>query len=353
MAKKLTKAAVIGCGAIGTVHAERYQKCESAELACVVDILGDKARKLAEKTGAESVLTDYHEMLADPSIQAVSVCLPNHLHCPVTIDCLNAGKNVLCEKPIAMSVEEAEKMRDAAKENDKLLAIGVVNRFKETVNFVRDSIADGDLGEVYHVQAMFKSHRSIPGLGGWFTTKGEAGGGVMIDWGVHFIDLILYCLDFPTPKAVSGVSYSKLGTPIKKYDYLSMWAGPPNPKGTFDVEEYASALVRTDGANIALEGAWAQNIGEAAMYIDFIGDKGGVRLEYMGEPTVYSSKKGVLLRTEPSMRKGDMFQKEIDSFVDCVATGKKSRSHIDTVLASQKILDGFYASAKKNAEVSL
>jgi len=352
MAKKI-RTAVIGCGAIGAVHAERYAKSQGADLAYVVDILPDKAKALQAKAGAGAAITDYKEMLADKSVEAVSVCLPNHLHCPVTVDCLNAGKHVLCEKPVALSVEEAEKMRATAKKQNRQLVIGVVNRFKETVNLVRDMVMKGELGELYHVQAMFKSHRSIPGLGGWFTTKAEAGGGVMIDWGIHFVDLIMYCLDFPKPQAISGVGYSKLGSPIKDYTYLNMWAGPPRPAGVYDVEEYVSALVRTERASIALEGAWAQNIEEAAMYIDFIGDKGGVRMQYAGDLTLYTAKKGVLYRSHPAMRKGDMFQNEIDSFVECAAKGKASPAHIDTVIASQKILDGFYESVKKNAEVRL
>src|SRR5512139_961367 len=116
-------------------------------------------------------------------------------------------------------------MQAAARRYRRLLAIGVVNRFHDNVNAIRRMIQGGDLGAVYHVHTVFKAHRSIPGLGGWFTTKAKSGGGVMIDWGVHFIDLVLYCLNFPAAVSVSGAAYAKLGKDMRDYAYTGMWAG--------------------------------------------------------------------------------------------------------------------------------
>jgi predicted dehydrogenase len=347
------KCAVIGCGAIGTVHAERYAKSAHAELAAMVDILPDRAQALAAKHNVPAALASYRTMLKDPAIEAVSVCLPNDLHAPVTIDCLRAGKHVLCEKPIALSVRQAEAMQAEARRRRRMLAIGVVNRFNDNVRWIRDMVAAGDLGEVYHVSTVFRAHRSIPGLGGWFTTKARSGGGVMFDWGVHFIDLILYCLGTPRPLSVSGVAYHKLAVKPRDYAYISMWAGPPNYRGVYDVEEYVSGLLRTSGPSVAFEGAWAQNIGEGAMFIDFLGTRAGIRLAYGGNFTVFSHKEGRLYRTEPTMRVGDMFQAEIDAFLQSAATGKPCASAIDTVLPTQRVLDAFYRSAKAGKEVRI
>jgi predicted dehydrogenase len=348
---KQMKCAIIGCGAIGSTHADRYSKSAQAELAAVVDILPERAKALADKHKVPKALTSYRAMLKDASIEAVSVCLPNDLHAPVTIDCLRAGKHVLCEKPIALNLRQAEAMQREARRRRRMLAIGVVNRFNDNVNWIRDLIASGDLGEVYHVHTMFKGHRSIPGLGGWFTTKARSGGGVMIDWGVHFIDLILYCLGAPKPVSVSGVAYGKLAAKPRDYAYISMWAGPPRYEGVCNVEEYVSGLLRTDGPSVAFEGAWAQNIGEGAMYIDFLGVKGGIRLNYGGNFTLFSHKNGRLYKTEPTMRVGDMFQAEIDGFLHSAATGKPCVTDIDTVLPTQRVLDAFYRSAKTRREV--
>ncbi len=350
---KKMKVAVIGCGAIGTTHSERYAKSAFADFSAVVDILPDRAQAFAAKYNVPLALTDYRKILKDPAIEAVSVCLPNALHAPVTIACLQAGKHVLCEKPIAVSLKQAEAMRAAARRSRRTLAIGVVNRYNDNVNWIRQMIAAGELGEVYHVHTLFKAHRSIPGLGGWFTTKKESGGGVMLDWGVHFIDLILYCLGVPKPLAISGAAHAKLGAKPRDYAYLSMWAGPPKLDGVCDVEEYVSGLLRTSGPTVAFEGAWAQNIGEGAMFIDFLGDAAGIRLSYGGGFTVYGHKDGRLFKTEPSLRAGDMFQAEIDGFLQSAASGKPCASDIDAVLPTQRVLDGFYRSAKAKREVRL
>ena len=348
---KKVKVAVIGCGAIGAIHSERYSKSPYAELGAVVDIIPDRAESYAAKFGAGKALTDYKAMLKDPSIEAVSVCLPNDLHAPVTIAALQAGKHVLCEKPISISLRKAMDMRAMAAKNKRTLAIGVVNRYNDNVNWIKDMISSGELGEVYHVHTMFKSHRSIPGLGGWFTTKEHSGGGVMLDWGVHFIDLILYCLGGPKPLSISGAAYAKLGAKPKEYAYTNMWAGPPKLSGICDVEEYVSGFLRTNGPTVAFEGAWAQNIGEDAKYIDFLGDKAGIRLNYGESFTVYSHKNGRLYKTEPSMRTTDMFQNEIDSFLLSTSGGKPCASDIDAVLPTQQVLDGFYSSAATGKEV--
>lgn len=350
--KKLN-VAVIGCGAIGATHSERYVKSAYGTLAAVVDILPERAKTYAETYGAAAALTDYRKVLKDPAIDAVSVCLPNVLHAPVTIACLEAGKHVLCEKPIAVSLKQAEAMRAAAHAAKRTLAIGVVNRYNDNVNWIHDMIAAGDLGEVYHVHAQFRAHRSIPGLGGWFTTKKESGGGVMLDWGVHFIDLIMYCLGVPKPVSVSGAAHARLGAKPRDYAYTNMWAGPPKLDGVCDVEEYVSGLLRTSGPTVAFEGAWAQNIGEGAMFIDFLGDKAGIRLNYGGTFTVYGHENGRLYKTEPTLRAGDMFQSEIDSFLQSAASGKPCASDIDAVLPTQRVLDGFYRSAKTGREVRL
>lgn len=348
--------AVIGCGSIAnSAHGPSYAKIPEAHIAYCVDIIPERAQKFKEKFGDEETiaLTDYREMLRDPRVQAVSVCVPNYLHNPISIDCLRAGKNVLCEKPASVRYDLAQQMADAAHETGRILNIGVVNRFNNAVNALRDDVLAGKLGSVYHVYCSFRAHRSIPGLGGPFTTKELAGGGVLIDWGVHYLDLINYVLDIREVKTVSGACYSKLGSPMRDYVYEDMWAGPPDYSGTYDVEEYVTGLIRTDGPTISLNGAWAENIQAAeSTYIDFLGDKGGVRLTYGGGYTFFGTKDGKLISETPAIEKGDMFLSELQAFVDCVRTGEHIRSYVDNNLITARMMQGLYDSDKAGKEVS-
>ena len=293
------KVAVIGCGTIANnSHIPSYLQNEKAEIKYFCDIIPERAKNAVEKYGCGEAIEDYMIALNDPEIEAVSVCTPNNWHSIISIAALEKGKNVLCEKPAARTYEEVQKMLAAKKKYNKVLNIGVVNRFNTAVNKIKELIENGELGEVYHVYASFRSHRSIPGLGGDFTTKAVAGGGVLIDWGVHFLDIVMYCCGDPQIKSVSSEKFSKLGKDIDDYTYVGMWAGPHKSGGTYDVEESIVGVVRTEGPVVSFHGAWAQNIGVYEMYIDFMGDKGGIRLQYGKDFVKYSVINGMLTETK-------------------------------------------------------
>lgn len=348
------KVAVIGCGTIAnSAHIPAYIKNKEADIAYFCDIIPERAQAAVETYGCGTAVTDYHAILADPEVEAVSVCTPNNVHAPIAMDCLRAGKNVLCEKPAARTYAEALEMQKVQHETGKVLNIGVVNRFNNGVNLIKNIIDDGKLGTVHHVYVSFRSHRSIPGLGGSFTTKAIAGGGALIDWGVHFLDIVMYCTGDPQPLTVSGEIFCKLGKDMKQYAYQTMWAGPPQYDGVYDVEDSVTGLIRTSGPVITLNGAWAQNIGENEMYIDFMGDKGGIRLQYGADFTVYTFEHGALESYKPVFKSENHFETEINRFVECVRTGEKLPSHIDTVIVTAKMMQAIYDSAEHHEEVKL
>jgi len=348
----MMKVAVIGCGTIANAsHIPSYLNNAEAEIAYFCDILPERAQGAVEKYGCGVAITDYREALRDPRVVAVSVCTPNDTHAKISIEAMRAGKHVLCEKPAARTYAEALEMQRVQHETGKVLNIGVVNRFNDSVNKIRAYIAEGRLGEVYHVYASFRAHRSIPGLGGAFTTKAIAGGGALIDWGVHFLDVVMYCCGDPAPRTVTGEVFCKLGKDLTAYTYTDMWAGPPNYDGVYDVDDSVTALVRTAGPAITVHGAWAQNIGEGEMFIDFMGDKAGIRLRYGSDFTMYTAEHGALVSYVPEFTPGDMFQKEIDSFVRCIGTGEKLASHIDTVILTSSIMQAIYDSAEQHREI--
>lgn len=357
---KKTKVAIIGCGTIANAaHGPSYQKNPDVSIAYCIDIIPERAQALKEKYGDENTiaLTDYHDMLTDESVTAVSVCVPNYLHNPITIDCLRAGKNVLCEKPASVSYNLAKEMADVAHETGKILNIGVVNRFNLAVNKVRDYVNAGKLGEVYHVYCSFRAYRSIPGLGGPFTTKALAGGGVLIDWGVHYLDLINYILDIKSVKTVSGACYSKLATNLNDYVFEDMWAGPPDYDGIYDVEEFVTGMIRTDKATITLNGAWAENIKDpASTFVEFLGTKGGVKLTYGGDFVFFGTKDGKLWQDKPAIEAkdeldSDMFYQELKAFIQCVNTNEHIFSYVDNNLITARMMQGLYESSQKGEEV--
>jgi predicted dehydrogenase len=348
--------AVIGCGNIAcAAHIPNYMKNEDAEIRYFCDIVPRRADRQVTKHGCGKAVYDYKEILNDPDLDMVSVCTHNDTHASISIDFLRAGKHVLCEKPAARTYPEALEMRRAARETGKLLSIGVVNRFGENVNRIKKMIADGDLGEVYHVAAKFCAERAIPGIGGDFTNRAISGGGTLIDWGVHYIDLILYCTGEPRPLTVSGEAFCKIGADIENYTYLDMWAQATKEKGgVYDVDDSVTALLRTTGPVISLHGAWAQNIGgENKKTIDFIGDKGGISLEYCGEFTYYTAKDGALLEVKPRYRKQDFYKTEIDAFVQSVRTGTPNQAQIENTIVTSRIMDAIYRSGALHREVVL
>lgn len=349
------KVAVIGCGTIANAaHIPSYMANPEVEIVYFCDILIEKAQAAVEKYGCGKAVLDYHDVLADPEIQAVSVCTPNNMHAQISIDAMRAGKDVLCEKPAARTYAEALEMQKVQHETGRILNIGVVNRFNDNVNAIKRYIDQGKLGEVFHVYASFRAHRSIPGLGGAFTTKAIAGGGALIDWGVHYLDIVMYCCGDPRPLTVTGEAFCKLGRDMPNYVYRSMWAeNTKNLNGTYDVDDSVTGIIRTEGPTITFNGAWAQNIGESETYIDFMGDKGGIRLTYGSTFKVYLSENGALVEYVPEIKTRDHFRNEIDAFVRCVKTREKLPSHIDTVIITAQMMQAIYDSAQAHHEIAL
>ena len=348
--------AIIGCGTIcNSAHAPNYQQNDNVCVKYLVDLIPEKAKAVKEKFnfGDCEIKDNYKSILTDKSLNAVSVCLPNYLHRQVSCDCMSAGFDVLCEKPIATSYSDAKDMQETANRYSRILNIGVVNRFDVYVNELKKIIESGRIGEIYHVYCSFRNHRSIPGMGGWFTTKEMSGGGVLIDWGVHFIDLIMYVLNNPEINAVTGKTYCELGKNMREYVFENMWAGPPNYDGTYDVDDFVTALIRTSGPTISINGAWAQNILNDDMTIEFLGSKGGAKLRYRNDFDLTVCEDGKIETTTPKFKLKDAFAEEINSFIDCIISRKKSRAHIDNVIKSQVIMDAIYESSQIQHEVKI
>ncbi len=347
--------AVIGCGRISdAAHFPSFQEMDNVRVKYACDIIIEKAQAKKEKyPKIENVISDYKVALADPEVDAVYVLTPNYSHYTITMDALNAGKHVFCEKPITVSYELSKEMRDLAKEKGLILNIGVCNRYHKSVEMLEEMNRNGEFGNIYHVYCSFRSVRSIPGLGGAFTTKALSGGGALIDWGVHFIDLILYILGDAKIINVTGDTYCEMAKDMKAYKYKSMWAEDTSDKenGTNDVDDFVSGYVRTDKASISINGCWAQNLDKPEMFIDFLGDKKGARLTYGGKFEVFD---GETLETErPEYDIPKMYLREDEAFIKCLETGITDRNHIDNIMETMLVLDKLYESSDKKCEVAI
>ncbi len=343
--------AIIGCGRIATsAHLPAFSKMEDVRIKYACDLIPEKAQEAVNTFGAEQAITDYNIALSDPEIEAVYVLTPNYAHYTISMDALKAGKHVFCEKPITINYQLSCEMAEEARKQGKLLNIGVCNRFHESVCRIAKMNEEGKLGNIYHVYCSFRRNRSIPGLGGAFTNKKESGGGVLIDWGVHYLDLILYILGGPTLKTVSANTYSEMAKDMKAYKYDYMWAEETSDveNGVNDVDDFVTGFIRTDKASITFNGAWAQNIGKDETFIDFMGDKGGVRLDYCGHFSFYDND---MQEDRPDYEIPDMYYEEDASFLAACTTGTKTRSHIDNILESAKLLDAIYQSAEEHKEI--
>ena len=346
--------AVIGCGRIAkNAHFPAITQLENVRIKYACDLIIEKAEKFKEKyPQIEQTITDYKIALNDSEVDAVFVLTPNYAHYTVTMDALKAGKHVLCEKPVTINYALSVEMAEEAKKQGKILAIGVCNRYNKSVEMLKEWIEEGKFGNIYHVYCSFRGFRNIPGLGGDFTTKSQSGGGVLIDWGVHFFDIILYLLGGAKLKNVTCDAYCELAKDMKSYKYKYMWAEDTAniENGTNDVDDFISGYVRTDKASISFNGAWAQNIDKPEMFIDFLGDKGGARLTY-GDKFEFLD--GSTLETiAPEYDIPNMWLVQDGAFINAIESGAPCKNDINSVLETMKLLDALYASSDKKQEIN-
>jgi predicted dehydrogenase len=273
-----TRIGIIGAGWPGAAHARGYQEAGGFKLLAVADLIPARRQKLMADFGVAKEYASAADLLADRDIDAVSVCLPNHLHAPVAIEAMRAGKHVLCEKPPALSAKEAGQMARTAERNNRVLLFGLQRRYGPHAQAARQAIAKGYAGDVYHARTVWTRTRGIPQGTGWFTQKEKSGGGAMIDIGVHMLDLAWFLLGQPKPSSVFAVTHRKFGSPA--------------PEGSaFDVDDAAFALVRFEGGrSIELATSWAINQppSQNGAVCRIYGDRGAVEVYGASGPTLYS-----------------------------------------------------------------
>ena len=348
------KVALIGAGNIANCHLDAYKSVPDAEIYAICDINPDRLKETADKYGIERRYNDVDSMLAAlPELDAADVCVWNCNHAECAIKALDAGLNVLCEKPMAYNAEQAIQMKQAADRAGKLLMIGFVLRFSDEAKIAKDFIDKDYLGEIYYSKAQYVRRHGAPG--GWFVDKARSGGGPVIDLGVHVIDLTRYLMGKPKPVSVYATVQTKLG----KRDYLKNSVGwiprDAKPDDPCTVEDFASALIRYDnGAVTQLETTYSLN-GEDMAKRQLFGTKGG--LDLSNGVKIYTEYNDFLadvdVKTTNYKQAGSMFVKEMEHFIDCVANGTPCIATAEDGIEVMKILDAIYESGRTGHEVIL
>ena len=346
---------MVGAGNIARTHLDAYKKVKNAEVVAICDINPDRLVEAADSFGIANRYDSVEAMLAaEKDLDAADVCVWNCSHAACTIAALEAGLNVLCEKPMAYNASEAEEMLACAKKMGKLLMIGFVTRYDVETLVVKDYIEAGYVGEIYYAKAQYVRRHGNPG--GWFSDKARSGGGTVIDLGVHVIDRARYLMGRPKPVSVYAATFDRLGRRDHLKTNVSWRPRDASGADVCDVEDAGTALVRFDnGSVIHLETAYSLN-GAPVSGLDLYGEKGGFRTGTADGLTLFTETNGYLTDMKISTKnmknvEPAMFVAEMQAFTDAVERGDVSTDSAEDGIAVMKILDAIYRSAETGHEV--
>ncbi len=338
---------VVGLG-MGRWHIEGYRKNPRAKVVAIADPDEKRLARVGDECGIKARYASAGDMFAREKLDVVSIATPNRFHKPLTLAALKAGCHVLCEKPMAMNAGEARAMIAAARRARRRLMINFSYRFTQAAQSLKRAVDSGALGKVYFGRTIWHRSRGIPGFGGWFGIRKLAGGGPLIDLGVHRLDLALWLMGYPKPVWVLGGSYDYISSRLAK-----------KAKKKFDVEDLAAGLVRFEnGAVLEVEASWAANLTEAElMETRLFGTKGGLvqrnrNAGYEFEAELYSEIGGHVVakkpKPAPAIPGGAM-----GHFIDSIVKGKPHIATGEEGLTVMKLLDAIYLSARRGSPVRL
>ena len=358
---------LIGCGGIAQQKhlPSLKENAELCELVYFCDIVLERAQAAAKAFGTPDAkcCEDYHELLADPDVDVVHVLTPNVAHAPITVDAFAAGKHVMCEKPMASTSADAQKMVDAWKASGKKFTIGYQNRFRGEVSSLYKSCQDGELGEIYFAKAHAVRRRAVP-TWGVFPNKALQGGGPLIDIGTHALDMTLWMMGNYEPESVTGSVFYKLGH-LQQATEGNLF-GPWDPQ-TYEVEDSAFGFIKMKGgATIVLESSWAINLLESReASTTLCGTKAGAEIHsgmsYREDELIYNRGHNGLLTEEklslggsPAYFAGAKAAPgylEAKQWLEAIIGDKDPLVLPEQALVVTRILEAIYASAETGKEI--
>ncbi len=352
------KVGIIGTGWIAESHVESLKKMADVDIVAGADLIDGKAARFFERYGVPNVrlYPDHKAMIDAEELDAVCVCTYNTTHADCTIYALEHGVNVMLEKPMCVTTEEAVEIMRAEKRSGKLLSIGFQPRMDANMQMIKKIVEAGELGRVYYIQTGGGRRRGIPNS--TFIEKKTAGIGALGDIGCYSLDMVLNAIGYPKPLTVSGYKSAFFGA-NPKYNN-------PADAARFDVDDFAAAFIRLEG-DIVLDFriAWAMHVDTPGDTI-ILGTEGALRIPSTecwngsvgGPMTLYRDVAGKqvattipLCREEDSF--GGLFDRKLRSFLDAIKTGGSAPVPSSQILYNQAIIDGIVKSAELGREIEI
>jgi predicted dehydrogenase len=356
------RAGVIGLGWAGQQHMAAYADTADVDLVALAGMEAETLQRLGDlySVAKELRYSNWQDLVDHGQLDLLSVAAPTTLHAPIAVAALDAGMHVLSEKPLAENADAARLMVEAAERNDRVLDVSFNHRQRGHVKVLKQIIDAGLLGRIYYAKVGWLRREGIPGLGSWFTRRATAGGGPLMDLGVHMLDIALYLLGEPPVRTVTAATYAEFGPRGKG---SSAWQLVPKTgiePGVFDVEDLSTAFLRlTDGGTLLLESSWAQWIPKDRCYVTMYGSDGGASIEW-GAPddpdrtlNIWTEKEGVPATFHPNIPPDGKHTESVKDFIAKAQSGDYSNHRGKQALGRAVVIDGCYASAEKGSEITL
>ncbi len=354
-AQKTWRVAFIGAGGIVRyAHIPNFQRLANVQTVALCDVNEARAKEVANETGIGKVYTDHKQMLAEVKPDITVVATPNVFHKPQAMDALNAGSHVLCEKPLTLTYADAKAMMDLAAQQGKVLTVGTHYRWSDAMRMAKAHVDGGFFGKIYAARTVWQRRSGIPGYGSWFTNKDLAGGGCLLDIGIHALDRVLFLMGYPQPVTASGALFAEFGT---RGQGLGGWGSDilkPDANTRYDVDDLAWGFVRFDnGAVLQMQISWAIHRAEE-FCAEIFGTEGGAHIADREKLELYRTLNGqnVDIRTELPKTPANSYQRLVESFVRHLDGDPNAEIVTPTqALTSIKIIDALIRSAQSGREV--
>jgi len=330
-----TRIGVIGLGSVAQlVHLPNLLKIKNAEVSAVAEINRNRLHSVSDKFRVKRRFKDYKELLSSDEIDAVIISSPTHLHKQMAIDCLNAGKDVLVEKPLARNSNEGQEIIDCAKKNKRKLMVGMNLRYRPDSMLIRSLIDAGEIGNPFYIKCGWIRKQSSTEK--WFNKREEAGGGVILDLGINLVDLALWLADYPKAVSVS----------TKNYHHHSR-----------KLEDTSVSFIRCDNnILINIEASWTLTEEKDTFYASIYGTKGSVAAHPFKLIKVLEEEHidlGSTILDTPTEAFKKSYLNELKSFVGAIRGLNPVFSSGEEALHLLKIAEAMYKSAEQDKEIKL